>query len=199
MKRSGRPNRARLLVLESLESRRLLTTAMPDSFSLMEDSPTALLDVMSNDIVTGDVANNCTGSSVSYGRLVIRNGDKIEFTPAANAFGETSFTYTIRDQFGVESTGTAAITIVGVNDAPTINQVANIRTAYNEIGREVLLRGVTAGPGESGQGFSINVFTSAPAIINGFQVTPTGHPTVFRLSFDMVGLAEAPVGVFCPS
>jgi hypothetical protein len=56
MKRSSRRNFARLLALESLESRRLLTTAMPDSFSLLEDSPTALLDVMANDIVTRNVA-----------------------------------------------------------------------------------------------------------------------------------------------
>jgi hypothetical protein len=195
MKRSVRRNFARLLVLESLETRRLLTTAMPDSFSLLEDSSTVLLDVMANDIVTGDVATIVRVSSVGYGNVVIRNGDKIAFTPAANAFGETLFTYTIRDQFGTESTGTAAITLNAVNDAPTINQVADIRTTYNEMGREVLLRGVTAGPGESGQGFSINVSSSAPHIINGFEVIPTGHPAVFRLSFDMVGQAEAPVSV----
>lgn len=86
MKRSIRRSFVRHLVLESLESRRLLTTAMPDSFTLLEDSPTAILDVMANDIVTGDVATIVRVSSVGYGDVVIRNGDKIAFTPAANRF-----------------------------------------------------------------------------------------------------------------
>ena len=133
MKRSSRRNFARLLALESLESRRLLTTAMPDSFSLLEDSPTALLDVMANDIVTRNVATIL----MSIVRKLRQRRDsqwrQNYGYSRSQAFGEALFTYTIRDQFGTESTGTAAITISAVNDAPTINQVDDIRTSYSEL------------------------------------------------------------------
>ncbi len=103
MNRARRRVDSRHLSIESLESRRLLTTAMPDSFSFFEDSPTVLLDVMANDVIFGNLASIVRVSTVDYGIVEIQDSDKVAFTPARNAFGDTSFTYTIRDQFGFES------------------------------------------------------------------------------------------------
>lgn len=195
MNRARRRVDSRHLSIESLESRRLLTTAMPDSFTFFEDSPTVLLDVMANDVIFGNLASIVRVSTVDYGIVEIQDSDKVAFTPARNAFGETSFTYTIRDQFGFESTGTASISILGVNDAPTINQVADIHTTYNEISREVMLRGVTAGPGESDQAFTINVVPNGSGGVTDFVVLPTDQPSVFRLSFQTAGFVEDSVSV----
>ena len=55
------------------------------------------------------------------------DGSTVTYTPAANWSGTDSFTYTIEDTAGTQSTATVTVTVFGVNDAP---QFSGLNTAY---------------------------------------------------------------------
>ncbi len=73
-------------------------------------------------------------------RQVIGVGDigTLVFTPAANATGDVTFTYSVSDGIDFSATATATITITGVNDPPTANAGSNQRASK---GTEVTLDG----------------------------------------------------------
>lgn len=191
MKRSLRRSFARLLFLESLESRRLLTTAMPDSFTLLEDSPTALLDVMANDQLSpGTTAAIISVTSPTVGIVEIRNSNRIAFTPGVNFSGQVSFGYTIRDNLGNESVAVVSVNVQPVNDAPTLDPIANIRTTYNEVGREIILRNVTAGPGEESQDFTIEATSDRPDLIQILDVETQSASGLAKLKLQTTGGGE---------
>ncbi|HEX8226041.1 MAG TPA: tandem-95 repeat protein [Allosphingosinicella sp.] len=54
-----------------------------------------------------------------FGTASIRDDGMIEFRPAANHNGDAFFDYTVRDEFGRESTGTVEVNLSPRNDAPT--------------------------------------------------------------------------------
>ena len=89
-----------------------------DSFSVPEDSPGTLLDVLANDsnpdgdpvIVTG--VGPASHGSTSF------SSSGVTYTPAADYAGPDSFTYSASDGFGGTATGTVSVTVTGVNDAP---------------------------------------------------------------------------------
>ncbi len=58
-----------------------------------------------------------------------------------------------------------------------------------------MLRGVTAGPGESDQAFTINVVPNGSGGVTDFVMLPTDQPSVFRLSFQTAGFVEDSVSV----
>jgi len=54
-----------------------------------------------------------------FGTPTIRADGMIEFAPAKDHFGDAFFDYTVRDEFGRESTGRVEVNLSPVNDAPT--------------------------------------------------------------------------------
>ena len=57
-------------------------------------------------------------STALGGNVSINNDGSFVYTPAANAFGQDSFTYILMDHYGGTTTGTVTITVNAVNDAP---------------------------------------------------------------------------------
>ncbi len=53
----------------------------------------------------------------THGQVGLNNGDVV-FIPDANFHGTATFTYTVVDQYGLQSTATATLEIAAVNDAP---------------------------------------------------------------------------------
>ncbi|WP_457934143.1 Ig-like domain-containing protein [Pseudoalteromonas sp. SCSIO 43210] len=103
-----------------------LPSANNDTFTLNEDSPATLLDVLAND-------NDLDGDVISISRIENTIGQavivdkKIEFTPPVNFNGDITLTYSITDGNTLESTNandttaTVTITVIPVNDAPIAN------------------------------------------------------------------------------
>jgi VCBS repeat-containing protein len=102
-------------------------TAFADSGNATEDGPAVLVNVLANDADV-DVGDGRTLVSVNtagtVGSVTISNG-QVSYAPGANfqslgagATGNDSFTYTMRDNGGLQSTATVNMTITGVNDAP---------------------------------------------------------------------------------
>ncbi|GLQ30236.1 hypothetical protein GCM10007876_07140 [Litoribrevibacter albus] len=98
--------------------------ANADSYSIDEDTP-SVLDILSNDMdVDGtlDVTSVSIVTNVSNGSLT-DNGDGTQtYTPNTDFNGSDSFTYSVLDDSSESSdTVTVDITVLSVNDAPTIS------------------------------------------------------------------------------
>jgi hypothetical protein len=102
-------------------------TAVPNSFTVSEDSSQASFDVVEND---QDQFGSSRGIvSVTQpdrgGNIAIESGpspQKILFTPSPDFNGVSVFTYTIRNNLDDVATGTVSINVSPVNDAPIAKQ-----------------------------------------------------------------------------
>ncbi len=83
-----------------------------------------VVDLLSNDL---DVDNahadlQLTGVSGASNGDVVLNGDgTITFTPTLNFYGDATFSYTVTDGVGGESTTTVTLDYASVNDLPVVN------------------------------------------------------------------------------
>ena len=88
----------------------------------VEDEPFVIDPALlfANDAATGAAGLSLAsvGSAVN-GAVRVREDGQIEFLGAGNFNGDAFFNYTVRDQYGRESTARAEVNISAVNDAPT--------------------------------------------------------------------------------
>ncbi|RMF40028.1 MAG: tandem-95 repeat protein, partial [Planctomycetota bacterium] len=92
-----------------------------DTFNFDEDTGPHTLDVLSNDTVTGTTTLTivAVGTPTAGGQVsVASDGLSVQYTPAANFNGTETFTYTVRNNLGVEGTATVTLQITDVNDPP---------------------------------------------------------------------------------
>ncbi|MDC0709579.1 Ig-like domain-containing protein [Stigmatella sp. ncwal1] len=95
--------------------------AVNDTFTVAEDSGTAVLDVLANDTSAPDVGETLTVTGVTQPAhgTASQSGGLVRFTPEANFHGVTVFSYTISDGNGGTDTATVTVTVTPVNDPPT--------------------------------------------------------------------------------
>jgi len=95
-----------------------------DAFTVDEDSPNNVLDVLANDSTGDDTGETLTVIAVSSGSAggtitIGAGGANVRYTPAPNFFGTETFTYTLSDGNGGTATATVTVTVNPVNDNPT--------------------------------------------------------------------------------
>ncbi|MCB4820356.1 putative Ig domain-containing protein [Roseicella aerolata] len=99
-------------------------TAAADSFQAEEDSPItvgAAQGLLANDSGSGALAVTAgTLATALGGSVTIATDGSFTYSPAANANGTDSFSYTVTDALGRTTTGTATIEVAAVNDAPVL-------------------------------------------------------------------------------
>ncbi|WP_289053126.1 Ig-like domain-containing protein, partial [uncultured Pseudoalteromonas sp.] len=95
--------------------------ANDDEYTLLEDSPATLLNVLENDTDANGDTLTLTNVTNSIGSARIIN-NRIEYTPEPNYFGEVTLNYTISDGIAdgtpAQSSAIATLIIIPVNDAP---------------------------------------------------------------------------------
>ncbi len=94
--------------------------AVDDIFVVTEDSGATTLDVLANDTFAPDTGETLSVVSVSQpaNGTVTLTGGVVSFTPAANFFGTTTFTYTLSDgKDGVDS-ARVTVNVTPLNDPP---------------------------------------------------------------------------------
>ena len=93
-------------------------TAVSESFDLEEDG--VLAGALSASDVEGDAVSFALAEdgAPAHGVVEIGADGGFIYTPAANYFGEDSFTYVATDANGASATATISLTIAAVNDAP---------------------------------------------------------------------------------
>lgn len=115
-----------------------------------ESSQTITVTASSDD--TSIIANPISVTYTSPGAT-----GSLSYTPIANAFGTVHITVTVKDNGGVLNGGvdtftrTFTVVIAPVNDAPTLNAIANPATILANAGAQTInLSGITAGPTNEG-------------------------------------------------
>ncbi|TMP16764.1 Ig-like domain-containing protein [Pseudoalteromonas sp. S2893] len=95
--------------------------ANDDEYTILEDSPATLLNVLENDTDANGDTLTLTNVTNTIGSARIVN-NKIEYTPEPNYFGEVTLNYTISDGIAdgtpAQSSAIATLIIIPVNDAP---------------------------------------------------------------------------------
>ncbi len=99
---------------------------------------------------------------------------KVRYTPAPDFFGSDTFTYTVADD-GVSNgvadpkraTGVVTVTVGAINDAPTLDAIADPAAVLEDAGPlVVVLTGIGRGASnESAQSLTITATSSAPTLV----------------------------------
>lgn len=118
----------------------------------------------------------------------------LSYTPVANAFGTVTITVTVTDNAGIANLGddsftrTFTITVMPVNDAPTLNAIANPATILANVGAQTInLSGITFGPAnETGQVITITATSNNPSLIPNPTVSYTSPNATGSLSYTPV-------------
>ena len=93
--------------------------ANADLATINEDAIALLIDVLANDSdIDGDSLILSEVSADSGTALIVDN--QIQYTPAPNANGVATVTYSIKDAQDANATSTLSITILPINDAPFV-------------------------------------------------------------------------------
>jgi len=103
-------------------------TNVVETLSTDEDTPTTILssELLANDTdADGDTLTISSVQDASHGTVSLDTDGNILFTPDAEYSGEATFTYTVTDGNGGESTATATVNITSANNAAVITVVDN--------------------------------------------------------------------------
>ncbi|MES2788320.1 MAG: Ig-like domain-containing protein [Planctomycetota bacterium] len=93
--------------------------ADPTSFSTIEETPYS--GTLTASDVEGDTLTFAIGTvTPSHGTVAINPDGTFTYTPAADFFGTDSFSFTVNDGTTTSAEATVTITVIGVNDAPTL-------------------------------------------------------------------------------
>ena len=96
-------------------------TANNDIATTDEDT-SVNVNVLANDVEPdGDTLNVVSVTQGTNGAVTVNPDKTIKYAPALNFFGSDSFTYTIDDGHGGQSTATVNVTVNAVNDAPVFS------------------------------------------------------------------------------
>ena len=138
--------------------------AVDDTYSTGEDIPltVAAPGVLGNDTdVNGDSLTAGSASAPANGTVTLNANGSFTYTPNANFAGTDSFTYTVSDGNGGTDTGSVAITITAVNDAPVAGDDAHSTNEDTPL--------TVAAPGVLGN--------DTDADGNGLSAAPAGAPS----------------------
>ncbi len=144
--------------------------ATNDSATTDEDTPVDV-NVLANDADSdGDTLSVVSVTQGSNGTVSINPNKTVHYAPALNFFGSDSFTYTIDDGHGGQSTATVNVTVNAVNDAPvfTINLLSQT-VQYSDPITPVIVS--VSDVDDATSNLTLSVLSSVPA---GLTVTPTG-------------------------
>ena len=115
----------------------------------------------------------------------------LTFTPVANQSGSAIVTVTVTDNGGTANGGvntfsqTFTVNVTAVNDAPTLNDPADVTILEDAAPQTVNLSGITAGPLES-QTLVVTAISSNPGLVPNPTVTYTSANTTGSLAFTPV-------------
>lgn len=159
--------------------------AVDDTGAFPENAAPQILDVLANDIVAPDPESeqlqlritNVTAPVSGANIDILSAGRLLEYTPVPNYSGIDTFTYTMEDEGGLESTATVTLTVGEVSFVPVANddsQDVDRDTQDNVI--DVLVNDVAARPNDTLSIVSAAVPTSGTVTIDNDRLLYTPNP-----------------------
>ncbi len=156
-----------------------------------EDTVTPAISLTIGDVETA--ASNLTVTAISDNQVLVPNGAitpggggsnrTVTILPATNQFGSANITVTVTDASGGGSSDSFVLTVLAVNDAPTLNQPPDV-TINEDAGQQtVAVNGITAGATNETQALTVTVTSSNPSLVADPVVTYTSANTNATLTF----------------
>jgi large repetitive protein len=93
--------------------------ATDDAATTTEDTPTDVAVLANDTDPNGDTLAVTAATDPAHGTTAIQPNGTVRYTPDANYAGADTFDYTVGDGTGNSDTGSVAVTVTPVNDAPT--------------------------------------------------------------------------------
>ena len=151
--------------------------------NVTEGDPSITIDALGNDInnTSGTLTISDPLGTPTLGGTVVNNGSDITYTPAPNAFGIETFTYTISNGLGDFSSATVTVDIAPVNDGP-INTIPGTQN-IDEDNDLVFSGGLSVSDidADAGSGLQVDLSVSSGSLTvgsSGATVTGDGTGTV---------------------
>ncbi|MDY7077577.1 MAG: tandem-95 repeat protein [Chloroflexota bacterium] len=159
-----------------------------DDLSGSTDEDTPLDDIL--------IANDDNGDSLTYGivtdpisgTVIITDTatGSFVYTPTADLHGDDFFTYIVTDTGDLTDTATVTVTIIPVNDAPTLDTIGD-RTIDEDAGLQTInLTGIGTGAANETQDLVVTATSTNTALIPHPAVTYTSPDPTGSLSFTPV-------------
>jgi hypothetical protein len=121
--------------IEAVKDTPFTGTEGDDTYSIDEDQPVALYNILINDdpdtsdplnqTVT-DTLNIISISCTANAEICEESTNQLRYKPAANYYGTDTVTYTMQDEDSNQATFTVTFNIAAVNDAPIIDPISDL-------------------------------------------------------------------------
>lgn len=152
--------------------------AVNDSTSVNEDGELTIntTTLLSNDYDLDTNTNaglTITAVNTAVNGIVSLTGSTITFTPTSNFYGSASFKYVVSDG-SLTDTGTVAVTVNAVNDAPSFDSIVNQTINEDSSLQTVDITNISQGPGETSQTISMSATSSDTSLIPNPSISGTG-------------------------
>jgi len=107
------------------------------------------------------------------------------FTPGANTSGSAVITVNVNDGQAANNliSRTFTVTVIPVNDAPTLNGLTNVVINENSGAQSIVLQGISSGATDEVQNLTVTATSSNPALIPNPTVSYTSPNTTGSASF----------------
>jgi hypothetical protein len=165
---------------------------------ILEDSSNNSINVLANDSpgINESGVDSLTIISVqnfSQGGSATISGSSVIYKPAANFFGQETFTYTVRDTGGLEATATVTVTVSNVNDPVDAVDDGQAQGMYVDefTTNNVLnvLANDSAGPNEDASALTITAVTALPTTTGTISIAPDGKSVLYTPGAGIFGPA----------
>jgi hypothetical protein len=153
--------------------------ANPQNVTTPEDTPLGI--TLTGSDVDGDVLSYTVVTRPAHGTLC-GTPPALTYIPAPDYNGPDSFTFKVNDQTVDSPTAAVSITVLPVNDPPTLDPIANVSILNNVGVQTVALTGISAGGGEI-QPLQVTATSSNPSLITAPSVLYSSPATNGVLNF----------------
>jgi len=136
-------------------------------------------------ILTFNITGNTVPALFAAGPALSSTGE-LTFTPAADAFGTSQITITLSDDGGGANTSAPQsfnITLNAVNDAPTIDQPADLTIDEDDGQQTVNLSGISSGAANETQQLVLSAVSDNPSLIADPAVSYSSPDSTASLTF----------------
>ena len=131
-------------------------------------------------------ASSSNPSLVPNGNLVMSGSGSVRtlsITPAANQFGAAVITVSVVDAEGAAVSNSFNLTVLAVNDSPTLAPIPNLVIRENAAAQIVSLSGISSGASNEFQNLLVTAVSSNPSLIPAPQVSYATPAALGSLGF----------------
>jgi VCBS repeat-containing protein len=140
--------------------------------------------VLANDFDSaGQPLTALLDAGTKHGTVSLANDGSFTYTPDPGYNGTDKFTYKAADHTQLSNDATVTLTVLPINQPPTIDKIAPVTILEDAPKQTVKLTGITPGPSTAGQTITITASSSNPGLIPNPTVSYSSPASTGTISF----------------